>query len=137
MRKAIGNSRLGASLEIGTIHRLQEEVSKVQVLEKSWIDALLRKYDLQLVTSAKSQQCTRFGTYADPIDPWRRWLSAVRLDCDGETFLMEGAYENLVQLEERLPSCANDEWVCATIVLRPVFANRCCKLLSAIKPTST
>lgn len=52
-----------------TIHRLQKEIAKVEVLEPLRLSTILREDEFQFVSGMDNKLCSRLWAHANPIDP--------------------------------------------------------------------
>src|SRR5215469_2398781 len=77
MLQAIAQGEFGVFLAARAIHRLQEEVLKVQVLEALRLRAFLWKDELQFLARVQNERRARLGAHANPVDAGRRKLCAV------------------------------------------------------------
>ena len=109
MLEAITDSAPSILVALRTIHGLQEEMLKVEILEALRLGARLRKDQLQFVAGAQDEIASSFRADAHPVDTtWRR-EGAVRFDRDIEFKLVEFSNYVLIELEQRLAAGANHE----------------------------
>lgn len=137
MREAVGYSCPGARIKLGTVHRLQIEVLKIQIFKGRRINPILGKDDLQFITTLKIQRSPRLWTHADPVNArWRR-PRTIRFDRYGATYGVKCAHQVIVYLKKRLSSGADDERASVRALLGPLLSNRCGKIFGALKPGAT
>lgn len=98
------------------VHRLQEEVLKVERSERRQVEAALRPHDLQLVAGPLHQRRAGLGADTDPVEPSRGGVRAVGLHGDLKAEPVQGIDQGDVELKERFAACADD--VAALILLR-------------------
>jgi hypothetical protein len=109
MLQAIADRELGVVLSLWTIQRLQKEVAKVELLEAFRFRSLLGEDQLEFMTSAQPEFRSSFGTDADPIDAPRWQHRAVGFDRHDKTSVVQGGDEHLIELQEWLTTCADDQ----------------------------
>jgi hypothetical protein len=134
MFEAEANGAARVIFAMGTVHRLEEEVSEAQLLEALWLGAGLRVNELELIAGIDCQGSARFRTDANPVDASGGRDGAVGLDCDFETAAMERVDDGLVELEQRLATGhygqsavrVNDDG-------RPALSDRVCEILGVIE----
>src|SRR5881394_453449 len=80
--EAVARREFGVRLELGAVHRLQEEVFELQPLELRGSNPMLRVDELQLVARALLDHGASLGAHADPVDTGRRLECAVRYRLD-------------------------------------------------------
>src|SRR5688572_681630 len=97
--------------EIGSVHRLQREMTKAQMLEafRLRLGLALWIHQLQLITRGHAERGVGLRAHAEPIDSRRRELRAVGLDGDLEPFRVKRVNERGVELKQRFASRADDE----------------------------
>ncbi len=93
MREAVGDRARDVGVELGAVHRLQEEVLEVGVGEALRRGVRLRVDELELVAAQQHGGRARLGADADPVDAVGRLERAVRLDGDLEARLVQRADE--------------------------------------------
>src|SRR5438552_74050 len=89
VRQTISDRQLRVPLALWSIHRLQQEVAKIQIRIALRLCTRLRKDQLQLVAAAENQVGARFGADANPVDARRRHTGAVGLNRDLETLRVQ------------------------------------------------
>src|SRR5918999_3802794 len=94
-----------------------------QTLEIGRGSTRLGEHQLQLVTGAHHQLGSGFGADAKPVEPWRRYLSAVGFDGHLEPIMVERLHQRTVQLQQRLAAGAYHE-ASAWALRRPCCCNR-------------
>src|SRR5687768_9216370 len=93
------------------VHRLQEEMSKVEIDELLRPCPFLRENELQFVPAAENQFRPGFRAHTDPVDAGWRELGSVRLNRNLKTILMQGRDKSRVELQKRFTASADNEWL--------------------------
>ena len=134
--EAVARREFGVRLELGAVHRLQEEVFELQPLELRGSNPMLRVDELQLVARALLDHGASLGAHADPVDTGRRLECAVRFDRDLEAESVEARDERFVELQEGFTARHhNKAFGCA--IAEPLTRNFFSKLLCVRKLRST
>ena len=81
------------SLPVRPIHRLEIEVSEVQVFVLLWLSTFLRIDKFQLVALSQSQLSASLRAYTNPVDSRRRKLRPIGFDCNVKSPFMEQTHE--------------------------------------------
>src|SRR6266540_2027220 len=102
MLEAVARGKHGVLLDVGAIHRLQEEVVEVEPLEVFLTDPRLRIDELHLVARALPYHRARFGAHADPVESSGCCECAVRFDSDFEAEAVERGDQRSIELEQGL-----------------------------------
>src|SRR5687768_5961253 len=89
-------------LDVGSVHRLEEEVLEIEMFVALGLSALLREHELQLIPACEDESCTGFRAHANPVEARWRMSSAVCLDRDLEAFGVQRVDERLIELQQRL-----------------------------------
>src|ERR1043165_8188418 len=139
MRTAVLHRQFGVSILVGTVHRLQEEVTKIQMNELLRIGPQLRKDKLQFITKEQNQFGADLRTAANPIDAAWWQPSPVGFYRHLKSLGVESLNEGFVQLLQRLAAGTDDKrWsAVARCVARPFGMDRLSKRLRRIKLSST
>src|SRR2546430_11316644 len=111
MRQAVAHRELRIAGPLGSVHRLQEPMAKIEAISFQALgsDALLGEHQLELVAASQHQLDSGLGADAHPIDTGWRQQRAVRLDRDLESAGMQVGGEGLVELQQGLAARAHDE----------------------------
>src|SRR6267142_3577139 len=80
MLEAIPHSEFRIAYALRAIHGLEKEVIERQLFEQLGFCALLRKDQLQFIPVSKHEFASSLRADADPVDPLRSRMSAVRLN---------------------------------------------------------
>ena len=109
MLKAVVQGELRIAFSLWSVHRLQEKMAEVEMGEARRFRSCLGKDEFEFVPGAQNQVGPSLGTDTNPIH-LARWQSCpIRLDRHLEAKVMERGNESIVELEQRLTACANDE----------------------------
>src|SRR5215217_1161416 len=109
MREAISQRRFRVLGDVRSVHGLQKKFVEIHRDELFRIESRLGIDELELVPMAQYEFGARFGAHADPIQTWRRFLCAVRLDGDLESAPVERIDRRGVELKQWLTAGAHDE----------------------------
>lgn len=140
MGQAISDCLASVVSEVRPVHRLNEEILEVEVLEQRRIKLRLRKNELELAAFPLNEIGPRLGTDTNPVQACRGDLRSVGLDCHGEPSSVESFDRGFVELQQRLASGAHDKAL-AIIGCRPSRSNGRRKRLGvgelpAVRPNS-
>src|SRR3954451_24461637 len=91
------------------VHRLDEKVIELPVLERCRIDSLLRPHKLQFVAAPLDDLGSRLRADANPVDSRRRRKRSVGLYCNSEIPAMQRIDELAIELKHRLPAGDHDQ----------------------------
>src|ERR1700722_886139 len=95
-------------------------MTEIELFEYFRLGAMLRENEFEFITGREYERCVGLGAHADPVEPERRGLRAVRLDGDGEAARMQRVDGGRIELEQRLAAGANHETpASAFVLLRP------------------
>ena len=110
MRETISDCLTDVLDQIRSIHRLQREMPKGQVLKNLRLRLRfdLWVHELQLIARQQLEWSVCLRAHANPIDARRRRSRAVGLYDDLESLGMERGCQRLVDLQERFAPCADD-----------------------------
>jgi hypothetical protein len=108
MAETVLDGELGVERCVGPIHGLQEKMAEVQLLELFRRRILLGINELELAPPRLDQGRSGLGAYTDPIKRVGRGSGAVGFDGDLKAAIVQFGDQLLVELEERLPSSADD-----------------------------
>src|SRR5262249_13436929 len=90
--------RVVDGLQRALIHGLQQEMRKVEMLERGRLDLALRINELQLIARTLHEIGAGLRAHADPIDGTRHWQRSVGLDGDLEAGSVQGVNQRLINL---------------------------------------
>lgn len=101
VREAVIHRELRVLLQVGTIHGLQREMPKSEVLEpfRLRFPLRLRVYELELVPVEQLQRRCGLGAHANPVDSGRRIPGPVRLDGDLEAGRVKCLDQGSIELQ--------------------------------------
>src|ERR1035437_2674812 len=116
--QAVFERECGVPCDVRAVHRLQEEMTEVELLEVIWVTTSLRKHELELVSRHEHEGRAHLRTHADPVDASRRGLRAVRLDRDGESSSVQRVDGVRVELQQRLAAGADDKAAAPSLAAR-------------------
>jgi hypothetical protein len=108
--KAIAHGELRIVYSLGTIHRLQEEITEVEPGKARRVRSFLRKDQFEFMAGAQHKIGLSLRTDANPIDLAWGQLCAIGFNGDREAEVMEGSHKGVIELEQRLTACAHNEW---------------------------
>src|SRR5437868_6605920 len=86
-------------LPVLIIEWLDDEVAKLEMLQRCRFKSRLRIDDLQFVARRLKQVSSSLRTHADPVDVTGSDLRPIGLDGDLEASLVESAHERFVKLK--------------------------------------
>src|SRR5436190_1427663 len=97
--------------QLVSVYRLERKMIKRQRFEalRLRLGFDLWVYELQLIPVDQPQRRVRLGAHTDPVDSPGCELGPVRLDRDLESARVEGVYQGVIELEQRLAAGADDE----------------------------
>ena len=105
--KTVLQRQSGIDLSLGTVHRLQEKLLKIEVSKALRLGAGLGKDQFQFTTLPESKGRAGLGTDTDPIDARRRKQRAVCLNGNLKTLGVQGVNQRGIKLEQGLAACTH------------------------------
>jgi hypothetical protein len=109
--EAVLNRQGSVGIPSGAVHRLQEEVLEIELLDLAGAKERLGKNELELVAAVQDEVRTCFGAYADPVDVARRFARTICFYRDLEITFVKGFDEFVIELEQGFTTRAYDEAV--------------------------
>jgi hypothetical protein len=106
---AIRDSKFSVTTPFRTIHRLQEQVLKGEVLELYWLSVDLRIHKFKFLARSLDQLRYSFWTHANPINARRRRYRSVCLDCDLKSSLLDCGNQRRIKLKQRFAAGDYDQ----------------------------
>src|ERR1700677_3412079 len=88
MLEAVLDCKRRVGVPIGPVHRLQEEVLEMELLDLGGAQGRLGKNKLELVAAAQDNLRTRLRAHTDPVDLGRRLARPVGFYGDPEAAVM-------------------------------------------------
>src|SRR5450830_216875 len=125
--------RVTCSLE--PIHRLQQEMLKVQLFIVGQHLCLLRNDDFKLITFDDLQFGAHLGTHANPVDTGRNRNRAIGLDGNLKADRMHAGNQSLIQLQQRFTAGKHHIFT-GCIRSRPQAVDRLRHLIAGLELTA-
>ena len=137
MSLAVGDRQLRIPFAVGTVHRLKKEMPEIQVFEPLGLRLFLRVDELEFIAAVKDDRRICLGAHADPIQPLRRGLRAIRFDGHLKSLGMQCVDQWLVELKQWLSSRADDETCSGSIPFWPARGNGSCQFAGGCELSAT
>jgi uncharacterized membrane protein len=105
--QAVVDRKLRITRNVGSVHRLQEEMFEFELCELFRPSVFLRVNQFELTARGLHEWRAGLGTNADPIEGRRCGARSVGLDSDVEAAFVQSGNQWFVELQQRLTACAD------------------------------